>query len=336
MQKVLTREQIIEALSKTGDDLYRQLKETAVQEVIHTAYVRNNWFNPDFTEHALKQIIKQYLQADALLEFSSSYSFANNPRTVAIVMAGNIPLAGFHDWLCVMLSGHNALVKCSAKDAVLFPFWLNRLSAIAPELVERTRIVDTLKGFDAVIATGSNNTNRYFEYYFGKYPHIFRNNRSSVAILSGNESKEQLNALSDDIFLYFGLGCRSVSKLFLPEGYEVESLLPHFYNYQWLTQHSKYMNNYDYNRTVLLMNKTPHVANDFVAITQSESVHSPLALIHYEYYDSNKQLEERLMDQATAIQAIIGAGHLPFGKAQEPTLSQFSDNIDTMAFLQTI
>lgn len=336
MQKVLTREQIIDALSKTGYDLYRQLKDPEVQEVFHLAYIQNNWFSPDFTEYALIQIIKQYLQSDSLNEFSSTYFFTDKPKTVAIVMAGNIPLAGFHDWLCVMLSGHNALVKCSSKDTVLFPYWLNRLSAIAPELAQRTQIADTLKGFDAVIATGSNNTNRYFEYYFGKYPHIFRKNRSSVAVLNGNESNEQLNALSDDIFLYFGLGCRSVSKLFLPEGYEVESLWPHFAKYQWLTQHNKYMNNYDYHRTVLLMNKTPHVANDFVAITQSESVHSPLALIHYEFYNSDKQLNERLMDQAREIQAIIGTGHLPFGKAQMPALSQFSDNIDTMAFLQTV
>jgi hypothetical protein len=337
MQKVLTQEYIIEKICLAGNELLSRLSSATVQEQIHRAYVLNNWFTPEFTEYAIKQIAAQYLNNALLSNFASAYRFKQQePKTVALVMAGNIPLAGFHDWLCVMLSGNKALIKCSSKDTVLFSLWLQVLQEIAPDVAARSMITDKLKDFDAVIATGSNNTNRYFEYYFGKYPHIFRNNRSSVAVIYGHESSEELKALSDDIFIYFGLGCRSVSKVFLPVAYDIDSLLPHFNDYCRLTQHSKYMNNYDYNRTLLLLNNIPHVANEFVSLIESKSVHSALSVLHYEYYADEQSLHELLMDQAKDIQAIIGSDFIPFGKAQQPALNHFSDNIDTMAFLASL
>ncbi len=333
MQKVLTQQQTIIALAELGNYLTANLKNTSLQEAIHKAYVANNWFNPDFTEFALQNIAQHFLNENKLTSFASAYTETENPKTVAVIMAGNIPLAGFHDWLCVMLSGHHALVKCSSKDAVLMPYLVEVLHHISPELAGRTAFSEKLSGFNAVIATGSNNSNRYFDYYFGKYPHIFRKNRSSVAILTGKETDADLNALSDDIFIYFGLGCRSVSKLYVPVGYDVATLLPHFSDYNWLTQHTRYMNNSDYNRTILLLNNTPHIANEFVSLTESTSLHSSIAVLHYEFYRSREQLQERLIDQASETQTIVGFQHTPFGKAQQPALHDFADNTDTMAFL---
>jgi hypothetical protein len=333
MQKVLTQEQTISALNALGHYIAGNLKSTLVQEAIYKAYVANNWFTPDFTKYALQNICALYLDEYKLKEFATAYRETEAPKKVAIVMAGNIPLSGFHDWLCVMLSGHTALVKCSSKDAVLLPFLIETLKSISPNLAARTIFSEKLSAFDAVIATGSNNSNRYFDYYFGKYPHIFRNNRSSMAILSGKESHEELNALSDDIFIYFGLGCRSVSKLFVPEGYDIASLLPHFNDYSWLTQHTKYMNNSDYNRTILLLNNTPHFANEFISLTESKSIHSSIAVLHYEYYNNLEQLHGRLMDDSSQTQTIVGIEHQAFGTAQQPTLQSFADNTDTMAFL---
>lgn len=336
MQKDLTRSEIIETLSHLGQLILNDLKKTYVQEALHRAYVANNWFIPDFTEYALIQIARHFLDEKKLFEFAAAYTFAKEQKQVAVIMAGNIPLAGFHDWLCVMVSGHNALVKCSSKDTLLLPFLLELVKTINPRLARRTVFAEQLSAFDAVIATGSNNSNRYFEYYFAKYPHIFRKNRSSVAVLKGSESDADLNRLSDDIFIYFGLGCRSVSKLYLPSGYNAASLLGHFSDYSWLTQHSKYMNNRDYNLTLLLMNRVPHTAGAFITLTESPALHSGIGVLHYEFYESTQQVQERLIDEAAETQLLIGADYHAAGTAQQPLLSDFADHVNTMTFLNSL
>jgi hypothetical protein len=336
MEKVLIPQQTIQALTTLGEHLSIRLHQGELDQVLHEAYLANNFFTREFTSYAIEQIFTHFLDKQKLHRFAESYTLPKTPLTIAIIMAGNIPLAGFHDWLCVMLAGHRALVKCSSKDVVLFRYIIECLKQIDPELANRTVFSERLSDFDAIIATGSTNTNRYFDYYFGKYPHIFRSNRSSVAVITGNESDNELLALGTDIFMYFGLGCRSVSKVFVPEAYDVSNLLHYMEPFAHLAQHTKYMNNYDYNRTILLMNKVPHLANDIICLTESKSVHSSIAILHYEFYADTEQLHERLRRDAHQIQTIVGKEHTPFGGAQQPALDVFADHMDTMQFLCTL
>lgn len=336
MEKVLIPQQTIQALTTLGEQLSIRLHQGELDQVLHEAYLANNFFTREFTSYALKQILTHFLDKQKLQRFAAGYTPVQTPGTIAIIMAGNIPLAGFHDWLCVMLAGHRALVKCSSKDVVLFRYIIECLKQTDSDLASRTLFSERLNDFDAIIATGSANTNRYFDYYFSKYPHIFRSNRSAVAIITGNESDDELRALGTDIFMYFGLGCRSVSKVFVPEAYDVSNLLHYMEPFAHLAQHTKYMNNYDYNRTILLMNKVPHWANDVVCLTESASVHSSIAVLHYEYYKDAEQLHERLRRDAHQIQTIVGKEYTPFGGAQQPALDVFADHMDTMQFLCTL
>jgi hypothetical protein len=263
-------------------------------------------------------------------------------KTIGIIMAGNLPLVGFHDFLCAYISGCGIKVKLSGKDEVLFPYVYRKLMEIDPSLCDRSAIIDRLEGFDAVIATGSNNTNRYFEYYFRDYPKILRRNRNSVAILTGDESDDELYALADDIFMYFGFGCRNVSKLYVPEGYDVKKLFPHFERYKWMHSHTKYMNNYDYNRTLLLMNRTEHLANEIIMLEQNTAISSPVAVLYYETYGEPRQLADKLQANSEHIQCIVSSTSnvisthveavIPFGQTQMPELWDYADMVDTLAF----
>ena len=232
-------------------------------------------------------------------------------------------------------------IRLSSKDDELFPFVLDTLAAIDPSSRETIALVDTLKDFDAVVATGSNNTNRYFEYYFRSYPKILRRNRNSVAILTGDETPEQLDALADDIFLYFGFGCRNVSKLFVPAGYDVKQLFPVFEKkYKWLHNHNKYMNNYDYNRTLLMLNKTPHLANEFIMLIENAAIPSSIATLHYETWHDDRVVNTQLKHHVADIQCLVAASpdrwSLPsvaFGQSQKPGLADYADGVDTLGFL---
>ena len=247
--------------------------------------------------------------------------------------AGNIPFVGFHDFLCMLISGNNYIGKNASDDTLLLPWIAEELIKIEPKFKERISFVEKLKDMDAVIATGSNNTARYFEYYFSKYPHIIRKNRNAVAVLTGDEPKEELNLLGEDIFRYFGLGCRNVSKLYVPRGYNFNGFFEAMFSYSQVMQHNKYMNNYDYNRAVFLMRQIPFLENNFLIIREDASIPSPISVVHYEFYDEAEKLKENLAEHKEQIQCIVGRDYIPFGQGQSPALWDYADGVDTMAFL---
>ena len=254
-----------------------------------------------------------------------------NPLTVGLIMAGNIPLVGFHDFICVFLSGHQAHIKASSKDDVLIRHIVEWMQARAPELQESIRFRDMLQGCDAYIATGSDNSARYFEHYFAKYPHIIRRNRTSVAILDGSETPEELSALADDIHQYFGLGCRNVTQLLVPEGYDFVPLLEALKRYDDFLEHAKYKHNFDYNLTIQIMNNQYYMTNGSVVLVQNPSPFSPIGQLNYQFYSNKDSLSA--MIQPDQVQCIVGHGHTPFGQAQCPGPGDYADGVDTMQFL---
>ena len=256
-------------------------------------------------------------------------------------MAGNIPLVGFHDFLCVLATGHHVLVKQSSNDKHLLPFLAKYLEHVLPDLKGKIKFTeDKLEQFDAVIATGSNNTARYFEFYFKNKPSIIRKSRNSAAVLTGNETNEQLEALSEDIFRYYGLGCRNVSKFFIPKDYNFDAFFAAMYKWNPIINDSKYANNYDYNKAVYIMSEFDMLENGFLMIKEDQSYASPIATVFYEYYDSTESLKQKIDTDQDLIQCIVADGfndtEIPFGKTQKPELSDYADNVDTIAFLLAI
>ncbi len=309
-----------------------------LDNVLTEALAANPWFEPQFVQQSLAAVSTAFLNEEKLADWLKPYCIEDDfqiKQTVGIICAGNIPLVGFHDFLCCYVLGIPVKLKLSSKDQVLMRFVINKIIQLDDKAAATISFVEKLTDFDAVIATGSGSANRYFEHYFGKYPNTLRSNRVSVAVLNGNEPAEELAALADDVFLYFGLGCRNVAKIFVPQQFNVEELMPHFDSYKWLHQNAQFMNNYDYNRTILLMNKTPHLANEFVMLQESKSLHSPIATVFYEHYDSAESVNEYLKENADKIQCVVGngSGMIPFGKAQTPALSDYADGKDTIAFL---
>lgn len=333
-------EELIEGLQKLSEWILKFPDE--LKEKMMESFYKNQWFTVENQELMLKAIAENYLQKEKLEEWVSNYEFKNeNPKKIGLVMAGNIPLVGFHDLLCVWMSGNTALVKLSSKDEVMLPLLVSQLEKISPAFIGKTIFADRLNEADAVIATGSNNSARYFEYYFKNKPHIIRAGRSSVAVLNGNETSDDILNLGKDIFRYFGLGCRNVSKLFLPEGFNPTKLFEGLNFYSEIAQHNKYKNNYDYNLTILLMNKTPHFVNEFLILQENNNVASPVAIVYYEFYSSDKDLKEKLSRDEENIQcivcqtdAVLETASVSFGKSQEPSLVDYADNIDTMKFLK--
>lgn len=311
------------------------------EAVIHRTHFHNQWFTKDNQQMALASIARHMLQADKLEEWLQRYEMQEPevPLKVGLVLAGNIPLVGFHDVLCVFVAGHRSLIKLSDKDPYLLPYLLKRLGEIDMRTKAYFEIVERLEDFDAVIATGSNNSARYFEAYFGKYPHIIRRNRNAVAVLTGEESKEALHQLGDDIFRYFGLGCRNVAKLYLPRHYQFDDLLTALHEYRDIVNHSKYKNNFDYNYALFMLNKVPYQANGCIILTENESLQSHIAGLYYEYFDSEEQLTEALKMREAEIQCVVSSKEIPsvttygFGQAQEPELWDYADGVDTMQFL---
>ena len=259
-------------------------------------------------------------------------------RQVGVVMAGNIPLVGFHDLLCVLLSGHILLAKLSADDTALMTWLMEELLTLEPRFADSIKVVPRLNAADAFIATGSDNTARYFEYYFGKRPHLIRRNRTSVAVLTGHETSSELALLAPDIFQYYGLGCRNVSKLYVPEGYNFIPLLDALQIGEGVLNHHKYQNNYDYNKSILLVNAVHHYDTGFLLLTRSSALVSPISVLHYTEYGSEVALADQLTDAAAQTQCVVSAagrfaGSVPFGQAQAPGVADFADGVDTMEFL---
>ena len=310
-------------------------KSPELEAVKERAYIANGWFIPSFIDNALENIARYFLSPAPLKEWLEAYPQAggsHTPKAVGIVAAGNIPLVGFHDWLCGFVSGHRIKMKLSAKDEILMKHILAKMEEWYPETTGQTEIQDMLKNCDAYIATGSNNSARYFHYYFAKYPHIIRHNRTSAAILTGEETPEELLALADDIMLYFGLGCRNVTKIYVPAGYNFEPLLKALNKYSYLADHHKYKNNYDYNLALLLLNNSPYLTNGVILLQEATPLFSPLSVLHYSYYIEMAQLQQELSGEE-ALQCLVGREFTPFGAAQQPSLTDYADGVDTMKFL---
>jgi hypothetical protein len=305
---------------------------------LETAFQQNAWFTRESCLHALGYW-GEMLQQELLDTWLDRYPAPTGKRLdVALILAGNIPLVGFHDMLSVLLTGNRALVKCASNDQVLLPFLVRKLESFEPGLSGRISFTDgRLGAFDAVIATGSDNTSRYFEYYFSKKPHIIRRNRHGAAVLTGRESADELQGLAADIFLYFGMGCRSVSKLFVPEGYDFDPLFEAFFAFKSRIEHHKYANNYDYNKAVYLMSGSPMLDNGFLLLKEDPSFGSPIGTLFYESYTSPETLKSRLEAAEGSLQCVVAGawlqGAIPFGRAQYPSLWEYADGVDTVDFL---
>ena len=316
------------------------------EELVKTIHVRNPWFIEENVRKAIGAIADT-LSEEKLVDWISVYinrlKQNKSSKKVAVIMAGNLPLVGFHDMLCVLISGNKFIGKLSFKDDMLLIYISKILIAIEPELADYIKFTEgRLTEFDAIISTGSNNTSRYLEYYFGKYPHIIRKNRNSVAVLKGLETKEELKLLGEDIFQYFGLGCRNVSKLFVPQYYNFNSFYEAIFNHNNIINHNKYANNYDYNRTVYLMkNENTLLDNNFLLLKEDTSYSSPIGVLFYEKYNSVIQLNERLNKDKDLLQCIVCNSNdinnsIPFGTAQCPSLNDYADGLDTMEFLLSL
>lgn len=311
------------------------------EAVIHRTYHNNQWFTKENQRKAIQSIADYFLSEKKLTDWLSAYELPEETQAqkVGLVMAGNIPLVGFHDLLCTFVTGHKAIIKLSEKDKYLVPYLIRQLSLIDERTADYFEEVERLNGFDAVIATGSNNSARYFEQYFSKYPNIIRKNRNAVAVLDGTESTEALIAFGEDVFQYFGLGCRNVAKLYVPENYDFEPLLEALHEHREIILHHKYKNNFDYNYAVLVLNKEKYMANGCIILKEAADISSPIAGLNYEYYSSLADLEVVLDNRKDEIQLIIAKEGLlsqktyTFGKAQEPELHDYADGVDTLAFL---
>ena len=352
----MTLENRIEAFVKLGDFL-GQFQPTEIIknekvslndlffEPFKLQIKRAQEFNGWFTEENILTAFYSWsniLNASNLYNWTSIYNLnINNAKTIGVIMAGNIPLVGFHDFLSVLISGHHIAVKQSSSDKYFLPLIAKYLEKVEPGFKGKISFTeDKLTDFDAIIATGSNNTAKYFTYYFGKYPNIIRQNRNSVAIITGNESEKDLQDLGEDIFRYFGLGCRSVAKVFVPENYDFDLLFKAIYSYKEIINYKKYQNNYDYNKAVYLMSQFKLIENGFLMLKEDHSYSSPIASLFYEYYENIDELKLKLEIENDLIQCIVGNQDIenivPFGETQKPQLWDYADGVDTLDFLQRI
>lgn len=312
-------------------------------KAIVEAYLYNQWFTEESQRMAL-QAWADALSEHKLNDWTSKYDFEKpqNSKIVAIIMAGNIPLVGLHDLICVLLSGHHALVKLSSDDKILPKFIVAALLQIEPAFADRITLLndEKLEKYDAVIATGSNNSNRYFEHYFSKVPNILRKNRNSIAFLTGNETDDEMKLLAKDIFTYFGLGCRNVSKLYLPKGFDMALFFENTKDYDLYLNHHKYANNLMYHKSIWLLNQDDFLENGLINLKEDKSFSSPLASVFYEYYENIEDVKTMIIERKDEIQCVVSkidlGVNIPFGKTQQPELWDYADNVDTIAFLLSL
>lgn len=303
-----------------------------LDKLIEMAHIYNNWFIPEFVKESLINV-SSLLKEEDLVKFSATIK-EKDPKTIAVICAGNVPMVCFHDILCVLLSGNIALIKLSSDDNLLMPFFLKLLTHYEAEFEPQILFAEGKLGkFDAVIATGSNNTAGHFKFYFDKYPHIIRKNRSSIAILTGKESTQDLKNLGKDIFLYFGLGCRNVSKLLVPKGYSFDTFFESIVDYGFVVNNKKYGNNYDYHRAIYLLESMTFLDNNFLMIKENADLHSPVGVLYFQYYENEKELNTYLDSIKDDLQCIVGTKNIPFGYSQQPVITDFADNVNTLEFL---
>ena len=338
----MTLPERINALVKLGEHLLGE--DEFLDAIKHRTHFNNQWFTKENQERAIRAIALTFLNREKLEAWAAGYEIEDTPamKTVGMVMAGNLPLVGFHDLVCTFVAGHKAKIKLSDKDKFLLPYLMKLLSKFDPATENYFEIVEMLKGYDAVIATGSNNSARYFEAYFGKYPNIIRKNRNAVAVLDGSETEDDLHGLGKDVFRYFGLGCRNVSKLYLPQGYDFQRLMEKLHEFKDIVLNDKYKNNFDYNMALIMLNRAPFTNNGCIILTESPAIASRIAMLHYEFYQDKNALATELKGREEEIQCIVSRETLPgcegvvFGKTQEPGLSDYPDSVDVMDFLLKI
>lgn len=333
----------IQLLCRLGEYMTNEAPEWA--EIKLQAGLANSWFTPGFTTLSVQNIAASYLQQATLVRFTEKYRLPaknHSPKRVGLVMAGNIPLVGFHDFLCVFLNGHPMTIKPSSRDRLLIEHLAGKLCEWEPRLNGEIIFAEMLKGCDAYIATGSNNSARYFDYYFKKYPHIIRRNRTSVAILTGDETPEELAGLSDDVHLYFGLGCRNVTQVYVPRGYDFIPLLEAFKRYNYFFDHPKYKNNYDYQLALHLLNNKYYMSSGSLLLSENDSLFSPVSQLNYRFYDNTAPAVDEIgnmqdLQCLVSKPGLLTAFHsVPFGQAQTPSLTDYADGVDTMEFLRTL
>ena len=328
-----------------SSDILLKEKFQDLYNLTNSVQQQNGWFSPHFVRGALKSL-GESLQREKLEKWVTAYGqdfdTFSTPKTVAVIMAGNVPAVGFHDFLSVLISGHRILAKLSSDDDKLLASIAAILTTIEPKFEEKiTFTSELLKDFDAVIATGSNNSSRYFEYYFGKYPHIIRKNRNGIAMLTGMETKEELNGLADDIFLYYGMGCRNVARLFVPLNYDFNPLLEVLATRKEVIDNSKYFNNYEYNKAIFLVNSVNHFDTGNILLTENEQYASPVSVLHYSYYQTPEILKNEILVNSHKVQCIVTRLDFPvnkieFGQTQSPELWDYADGVDTLQFLLSI
>ncbi len=342
----MNRKTLVESLSLLGSQIKGVVEGDRsvayfdqISNAIDKAGQVNPWFEKRFVMLSLSNI-SRWLEKENLEKWLEGYNFDySSPKNVAIIMAGNIPLVGFHDFLSVLVSGNNAIIKMSSKDAVLLPTLVQYLYELNTDFQNRIIFADNLlKNFDAVIATGSDNSGKYFDYYFGKYPSIIRRNRNSVAVVHKDDSVGIYELLSNDIMDYFGLGCRSVSKIYIPLGFQKEAFLDSFHNHNSLIHNYKYFNNYEYNKSILLINRVPHLDSGMLLMKEDISLVSPVAVLNYEYYDGESELEQVLKSESNKIQCILSSkwnfsGCVKPGMSQFPDLNDWADGVNVLDFL---
>ncbi|HPD95478.1 MAG TPA: acyl-CoA reductase [Tenuifilaceae bacterium] len=338
----------INAFATLGNEFLSSLQADSKSPLalcINSAQAHNPWFTSENVKLATEAIATKWLGIGTLNKWIQNYDSSQFnpkvPKTVGVVMAGNIPLVGFHDFMCVLLSGHRIVGKVSSKDGGLMKAVSKMLISIEPEFEDFIEITDErLTNFDAVIATGSDNSSRYFDYYFRKYPSIIRGHRNSIAVLTGKESENDLMLLGNDIFSYFGLGCRNVSKLLVPKGYEFTRFFEITEKWSHLIRHHRYANNYEYHRALFIINGTQHFDNGFLLVTKSDSIDSSVGVLNYQEYDSVDSVKEYINLNASKIQCVVSmspmAGAVPFGQTQLPGIDEYADGIDTINFLANL
>jgi hypothetical protein len=335
----------IESFSELGKILRDSLEgadkrySSELEKLINNQQYKNPWFTPENVTMAIKTIADE-LTHENLTKWTKSYPSLDsndNVLNVGVIMAGNIPLVGFHDFLSVLISRNNLIAKTSSKDPELIDHISNILCNINPGFKNRITFTERLLiGFDAVIATGSDNSSRYFEYYFGRYPHIIRKNRNSVAIIEGCETEDELSQLGSDVFSYFGLGCRSVSKIYIPTGYDISKMTHNWSRFATIINHNKYANNYDYNKAVFMVNKEKYIDTGYLLLKESTGISSPVAVLHFDHYNSLNDVFQEVEENKEKIQCVVGHKNIPFGMAQSPHLWDYADGKDTMDFLLKI
>lgn len=337
----MTKERIIDIFEKLGAEMSDQKWQG---RVANKAFLNNPWFTPSMVLFQLNHFITEFFEKEKINSWLTPYDL-NIPsaKSVGLILAGNIPAVGWHDIMCGLVSGHLMQIKMSSKDDVIIPEMINLLFQIEPKLKEQISLVDRLKNHDAVIATGASSSQDYFQKYFGNKPFVARGHRNALAVIHGDESREDISQLADDVFMYFGLGCRNVSKIWFPEDYDVKPMLMQWEDkYSDMVQHNKYMNNYDYNKTMLLMNKVSHLSSAILHLIEDSSLHSRISNLHYQTYKSLDEVTKQVNNQRANIQCVVSTKPIPGMKAirpgtsQKPSLNHYADHIDTLQFLSLL